>query len=293
MIEARPFVKWAGGKSQLLEKLVEFAPEKFENYFEPFLGGGALFFKLHALKKIKKSYLNDVNEELTNAYRAVKESPSELIEELGSGKYRNDEETFYKIRAKETANKVERAARFIYLNKTAFNGLYRVNLQNKFNVPFGKYDNPKILDKENILAVNKALQTDEITCVDFEYAVEKAGKNDFVYFDPPYQPVSKTAKFTNYTSTGFGENDQVRLFKAFKKLGRKGCFVMLSNSYSEIIKELYSEFEATAILASRMINCKAEGRGKIKELLITNYPLQSRQSKIAAGNLVKEVVATD
>ena len=292
MQEARPFVKWAGGKTQLLNNLTELAPSEFNNYYEPFLGGGAFFFKLHSLGKIKKSFLNDINQELVNAYKTIKEKPQELINELSSGKYANEEKTFYKIREENPKSNIERAARFIYLNKTAFNGLYRVNAQGKFNVPFGKYSNPKIPDAENILASSTALQTDEITCLDFEDAVEKAGKNDFVYFDPPYQPISKTSKFTNYTAKGFGEGDQARLFRIFKRLAKKGCFVMLSNSYSEIIKELYGEFNATIVLASRAINCKAEGRGKIKELLITNYLPESRQAEVTARNFIKEAITT-
>lgn len=272
MIEARPFIKWAGGKKQLLDKLLAFAPSSFENYFEPFLGGGAFFFKLSALGKIKKAHLNDCNTELITAYKTIKEKPLELIKELSSGKYLNTEKDFYKIRAENPKNELEKTARFIYLNKTAFNGLYRVNSKGGFNVPFGKYKNPAILDKENILAVNKkALQTDELTCLDFEQAVEKSGKNDFVYFDPPYQPRSKTASFTQYTEKDFIEKDQQRLYNCFKRLDRKGCSVMLSNSYTEFIKDLYKEFNQKTVMASRAINCKAEGRGKIKELVITNY----------------------
>jgi len=271
--EAKPFVKWAGGKKQLLSQLLAFTPLKFENYFEPFIGGGALFFKLHYLGRIKKSYLNDLNENLVTAYKTIKEKPQELIKELSSGKYKNEKETFYKIREEESKDQIKATARFIFLNKTAFNGLYRENSNGKFNVPFGKYTNPKILDKENILAVSKALQTDETTCLDFEKAVAQAKKGDFVYFDPPYQPISKTSSFTGYTKQDFVEKDQQRLFNCFKTLDKKGCLVMLSNSYSPLVKDLYAEFNQKIVMASRAISCKGEGRGKIKELIVTNYAI--------------------
>lgn len=271
--EAKPFVKWAGGKKQLLVQLLAFSPSRFERYFEPFIGGGALFFKLHAEGRVKKSFLNDNNQELITAYQVIKENPSVLIEELSSTRYKNDKDTFYKIRSEEPKDRVKTIARMIYLNKTAFNGLYRLNLKGKFNVPFGRYTNPKILDKENLLAVSKALQTDEITCNDFKDAVKKARKGDFVYFDPPYQPISETSSFTTYTGTPFTENDQKRLADCFKELDKKGCLLMLSNSYTSLIKNLYKDFNQTTVMASRAISCKGEGRGKIKELVITNYPV--------------------
>lgn len=271
LAEAKPFVKWVGGKRQLMPFLLRGAPPEFNDYYEPFLGGGAFFYKLSALNKIKKAHLNDCNAELITAYRIIKQQPFELIQELSSGKYLNDEKTFYRIRAETPNNELESAARFIYLNKTAFNGLYRVNSKGEFNVPFGKYKNPAILDRENILATNEALQKDEITCLDFEQAVERADKNDFVYFDPPYQPLSKTANFTQYTEKDFIEKDQQRLFRCFKRLDKKNCLVMLSNSYTDFVRDLYGEFNQKIVMAPRAINCKAAGRGKIEELVITNY----------------------
>lgn len=274
-MEARPFLKWAGGKTQLLPTLLANAPAQFNDYYEPFLGGGAFFFRLASLGKIKNSHLNDINKDLITAYRMVKERPEELISALSSGKYKNDEVTYYKIRAQEPTSDIAVAARLIYLNKTAFNGLYRVNSSGKFNVPCGKYANPKILDEKNLLAVNVVLQTDELTSLDFEAAVEGAKKGDFVYFDPPYVPVSKTSSFTAYTKENFGAAEQQRLFGCFKKLDRKGCLVMLSNSYTETTSELYKEFNITSVRASRMINCNPEGRGKVNELIITNYQIPS------------------
>lgn len=269
--QPKPFVKWAGGKTQLLDQLLLFSPKGFENYYEPFVGGGAFFFKLSSENKIKRVFINDVNEELITAYRVIKERPCELIEELSKTRYVNTEKYFYEIRDEKPQEEVEATARFIYLNKTAFNGLYRVNSSGKFNTPFGKYSNPKILDVENILAVHNALQKDEITCLDFEEAVSTAWKKDFVYFDPPYQPISKTSSFTKYTSQDFTEKDQVRLLQCFKRLDRKGCYVMLSNSYSEFIKEIYSEFTQHTVRARRAINCVGSSRGNVNELIITNY----------------------
>ncbi|MFH1752352.1 MAG: DNA adenine methylase [archaeon] len=271
MMEAKPFVKWVGGKRQLITKLIHFSPAKFENYHEPFLGGGILFLKLSVLGKIKHAFLNDVNETLMDSYKTIKKKPKELINELKKPKYQNNKENFLKIRAENPVDLVEKTARFIYLNKTAFNGLYRVNLKGDFNVPFGKYKNPKILDEKNILAVSNALQKDELSSLDFEKALHSVKKNDFIYFDPPYQPISKTASFTNYTKESFTEKDQKRLAKKFNELDRKGCYVMLSNSYSPLIFDLYKGHNFHVIKANRVINCKAEGRGKIKELIITNY----------------------
>ncbi|MEI7961454.1 MAG: DNA adenine methylase [archaeon] len=267
----KPFVKWAGGKRQLVHELLKYSPKKFENYFEPFFGGGALFFELYSAGLIKHAFLNDVNKELINAYKVIKEKPSELIAEFNNKKYVHDETTFYKIRAEKSIGLIQATARFIYLNKTAFNGLYRVNSKGGFNVPFGKYKNPKILDMENILLVHKALLKDELTSFDFEKAVEKAKRGDFIYFDPPYQPLSKTSAFTSYTANDFNEKDQERLRDCFIQLDEKGCFVMLSNSHTKFILDLYSDFNVHTVMASRFINCKAKKRGKIKEVIVTNY----------------------
>ncbi len=277
--EAKPFLKWAGGKRQLLEELAYGLPD-FGDYHEPFIGGGALFFRLEAMGKINTAYLSDSNEELINVYGAIKSSVFELIEELASPKYANKSEAYYKVRASRPVGEVERAARFIYLNKTAFNGLYRVNSKGGFNVPFGKYTNPKILDEKNLLLVHRALQKDALFCGDFAIALKSAKKGDFVYLDPPYVPVSKTATFTNYTQEGFSEKDQVRLLKAFKELDSKGCYVLLSNSYAEFVAELYGEFEQQTVHANRMINCKAGLRGKVRELLVRNWEPKVAQRKL-------------
>ncbi|MCX6770661.1 MAG: DNA adenine methylase [Candidatus Micrarchaeota archaeon] len=283
--EARPFVKWAGGKRQLLDELTQGLPY-FENYHEPFIGGGALFFRLEAMNRIKRAYLSDSNAELINAYSVIKNEVFELMSELASPLYVNDEAAYYKIRASRPKTNVERAARFIYMNKTAFNGLYRVNSSGGFNVPFGKYDNPKILDSQNLMLVHRALQKDELYCGDFTIALKNAKRGDFVYFDPPYFPISKTSNFTGYTKDGFGENEQKKLLKTYKELDSKGCFVLLSNSYSDFISELYAEFEPETVHANRMINCKGDQRGKIKELIVRNW-----EPKITQRKLVEEIVA--
>ena len=287
LTEAKPFVKWAGGKRQLLDELTKGLPA-FNNYHEPFLGGGAMFFRLEAENRLKHAFLSDYNEELVNAYRVIKTSVFELMAELALQKYANEEKAYYKIRAAVPETSVGRAARFVYLNKTAFNGLYRVNSKGGFNVPFGKYDNPKILDSQNLMLVHRALQKDDLYCGDFGIVLKNAKKGDLVYFDPPYAPISKTANFTGYTKNSFVENDQERLFKTFKALDHKGCFVMLSNSYSDYTNDLYAEFEPETVLASRAINCKGDKRGKVKELIVRNW-----EPKVAQRKLVEEIVAAN
>jgi DNA adenine methylase len=285
--EAKPFIKWAGGKRQLLEELTEGLPS-FNNYHEPFIGGGALFFRLEATDKIKKAYLGDSNEDLINTYSIIKNEVFELMSELASADYANNEAAYYEIRAWRPVSKVERAARFIYLNKTSFNGLYRVNSKGGFNVPFGRYTNPNILDSGNLLLVHRALQKDELYCGDFTHVLKNARKGDFVYFDPPYFPISKTSNFTSYTQNCFSEKDQQRLMKTFKELDTRGAYVMLSNSYSDFIADLYAEFEPEVVHANRMINCKGDKRGKIKELIVRNW-----EPKVVQRKLVEEIVATN
>jgi DNA adenine methylase len=285
--EAKPFVKWAGGKRQLLDELTRGLPN-FEDYHEPFIGGGALFFRLEAEGKIKTAYLSDSNEELINAYSVIKNEVFELMAELALPYYANNETAYYKIRASRPTSKIERAARFIYMNKTAFNGLYRVNSKGGFNVPFGRYTNPKILDSENLLLVHRALQKDELYCGDFTVVLKNAKRGDLIYFDPPYFPISKTSNFTSYTKDSFMENEQTKLMRTFKALDAKGCHVLLSNSHSEFIADLYAEFEPEVVHANRMINCKGDKRGKIKELIVRNWEPQVAQRKF-----VEEIVATN
>lgn len=271
-LSLKPVVKWAGGKRGLIKKYAPSFPPAFNKYFEPFFGGGAIFFHIFSNGKITKAKISDINTELINMYEVVKTKVDDLIEELKSGKYVNDKDVFYDIRAEEPDDPVLRAARLIYLNRTCFNGLYRVNKQGKFNVPFGKYPkNVKIFDEENLRNVNQCLQNVEITTEDFEESVKDAKKGDFVYFDPPYIPMTETANFTDYTSKGFGIKEQERLAKVFRELDERGCYVMESNSGVPKIAELYEGFEIKKVHARRFISSDPNGRGGVLESLIINY----------------------
>jgi len=271
MKNAKPVVKWAGGKSQLIEQIEEYLPQEFGTYYEPFVGGGALFFHMWNSGRIKEAVISDNNPDLINIYQVIKKRPEELIKELKKPKYKNEKEAYYKIREWEPTEAVVKAARMLYLNKTCFNGLYRVNSKGKFNVPFGKYKNPKFLNEDNIWAVHEALKNTEIRLCDFEKGVNGVKAGDFVYFDPPYHPLSSTANFTGYTKNSFNEDDQRRLAKTFQRLAENDVYVMLSNSYTDFIKELYDGFNLKIVYARRAINSNANGRGEIKEFLILSY----------------------
>ena len=268
-VEVRPgpLLKWAGGKSQLLSTFDNLFPRSFNRYFEPFLGGGAVFF--HLLPE--RATLSDLNHELINCYQVVRDDVDRLIELLR--RHKNDKAYYYKVRAWDSRKlePLERAARLIFLNKTCFNGLYRVNSQGQFNVPFGRYKNPKLCDEPNLHAVSQALSSVELRCAPFEEVLRQAKKGDFVYLDPPYQPISPTSNFTGYTKDAFAFEDQKRLCKAAQVLNRRGCRFMLSNSDNEFIRELYQEFQIVTVQANRAINCRADRRGRISELLIMNY----------------------
>ena len=273
-IKAKPFLKWAGGKGQLLRQYEPLFPDKFNSYLEPFVGGGVVFFHLFSTGRLdngKRIILIDSNEELINCYEVIKENVESLISILSGPKFVNKKDVYYKIRSEEPKDKVERAARTIYLNKTCFNGLYRVNSRGKFNVPFGGYKNPLICNKENLRAVSRTLQYVNIKLDDFTVCLNFARKDDFIYFDPPYQPLSQTASFTGYTKDLFREADQERLLDVFRKLGKKGCKVMISNSDTKFVRKLYKGYRIETVFAKRAINCKPSGRGKITELVILNY----------------------
>ncbi len=266
----RPFVKWAGGKRQLLDTLNAAAPDSFGRYYEPFIGGGAFLFS----QLPDGATISDANPELINCYQVIHDDVDALIRSLRT--HKNEETHFYFTRAKDLSKltPVQRASRFIYLNKTCFNGLYRENKSGQFNAPFGRYENPRIVDKENLLAISDYLQTSDVKiyCVDYQSVLSKAKAGDFVYFDPPYVPMTKTASFASYVKGGFGLNDQAQLSKVFAELTRKKVLVMLSNSNTKIIHELYKGFSIKTIHASRSINCKGGKRGKeANEVLITNY----------------------
>lgn len=273
----KPFVKWVGGKRQLLaqfRKLNLYPPEGFDavknRYFEPFVGGGAVFFDLLP----EKGFLSDLNKELVTTYNVIKSDVEALINSLK--KHKTDKEYFLKVRSQNpnTLSDVSVASRFIFLNKTCFNGLYRVNRQGQFNVPYGKNKNPLICDEENLRKVSKALQGIEIKQQDYKEVLKKAKKGDFVYFDPPYYPVSDTAKFTGYTADVFLGKEQEELRDVVLELSKRGCFVMLSNSDTPFINKIYSGFKGikiTKVEAGRAINSNGAGRGKITEVLVTNY----------------------
>jgi DNA adenine methylase len=276
-IQARPFLKWVGGKAQLLSQFEKYYPESFNNYFEPFIGGGALFFNLNPTM----AHINDINATLIATYKSIKNNSEEIIKILKKlhDKYQKSDDVarsdfFYDIREKFnslSSTDLKKSAYLIFLNKTCFNGMYRENSKGGFNTPFGKYKNPTILDRENILRISKVLKNTKLTSISFEEAVAEAKKGDFIYFDPPYYPLSETAKFTNYHKDSFTEEDQLKLRDVFVELDKRGCYVMLSNSYTPFVNDIYKKYRRETVMANRAINCKASGRGKIKELLILNY----------------------
>lgn len=268
----RPFLKWAGGKGRLLPDLISRAPSSFERYFEPFMGGAALFFALQP----ENSELSDVNRELVNAFQVVKDDPNSLIQELS--RHLNNRRYFYKIRKLDrrtdfwTYSPVERAARFIYLNKTCFNGLCRVNSEGQFNVPYGMYKNPKIVDEENLLACSAALASTKIIERPYEAILDHAKAGDFVYFDPPYIPLTETASFTSYASDGFTLSDQQRLAEFCGELNQKGVLFMLTNSDTPLAEELYRSFFVEKINSPRSVSADGTKRKAVKDIVVRNYP---------------------
>ena len=277
--EAKPFVKWAGGKRALLDSIISLMPRDFKNYFEPFVGGGALFFALQSkgLLDSKSIVLSDKNRELINAYEVIKSDPQSLLKELKSFQNKHNKDFFYTIRnldrKEDFANldSIFRAARFIYLNKTCFNGLCRYNAKGQFNTPMGSYKNPQIYNENLILNASNALQGVKILQGDFEEIAMNATSGDFVYFDPPYDPLNKTSSFVSYIDV-FLEKEQKKLFEVFKALNSRGSKVLQSNSNAPFIRNLYKGFNCIEIQANRAINCKGAKRGKITELLIKgNY----------------------
>jgi DNA adenine methylase len=275
-----PFVKWAGGKTQIISKLDSMIPSEFNRYFEPFVGGGAMFFHLISDRNMRfTAYLSDINAELITAYKVVKNNVSELIEILKRHEKeynKNPSKYYYKLRDEvKPVTDIDKTARFIALNKTCFNGLYRVNRSGIFNVPMGRYKNPLICDTNNLENVSNALRYSKasINVNDYKSALLKAEKDDFIYLDPPYHPTSPTANFTGYSDYGFGDNDQLQLAKLFVELNDRKCNVLLSNSDTPLIRKLYSDFSSRIkeVNVSRVINCKASRRLGHKELLISNY----------------------
>jgi DNA adenine methylase len=275
----KPIVKWAGGKTRLLDELRKRVPTDVGTFVEPFAGGAALFFALAEdvaahKRTMARAILADRNDELIACYRAVKNDVQAVIEALGA--YKHDKELFYEVRARDTStmSDVERGARLIFLNHTCFNGLWRVNSSGKFNVPFGNYKNPRILDKEALENASAAFQKVEFVGGDFTEATSALGPGDFVYFDPPYAPASTTADFTTYATGGFGANDQKRLVDELRRLRDAGVLVMLSNADTPDTREMYAEFNVIAVSAPRSINSDGNKRGLAAELLVTTWGMK-------------------
>lgn len=278
LVTPKPFVKWAGGKRQLIPILNENLPKKMGTYYEPFLGGGALLFHILKERDEQQCGISDLNSDLVLAYTTIRDKIETLIESLKihtKNYQKNSKSYYYSIRENNPRSAVEKTSRLIFLNRTCFNGLYRVNSKGKFNVPLGRYTNPNIVNEENLRSVSQVLQSEKISikCRDFEAVLDEAKKDDLIYFDPPYQPVSDTANFTSYTNKSFTSEDLKRLVKLCLKLDSKGCKVMLSNSNSQEIADMFSEkhWRFKKIEANRSINSNSKRRTGHFELLIKNY----------------------
>jgi DNA adenine methylase len=273
---ARPFLKWAGGKQQLLTQFEPLFPSQIHRYFEPFVGSGAVFFHLWNTKRLGAEIaLSDNNPELVNVYIVVRDQVEELIVHLARHQSLHNREHYYSVRAQDRSNqpmgKVERAARFIYLNRTCYNGLYRVNSRGHFNTPMGSYKNPRVIFAEELRAASAALSSVNLIVQTFDHIVEAVADGDFVYFDPPYDPVSKSASFTGYTSDRFDNLDQERLAAVFRQLSDRGCQCMLSNSCTPFILDLYRDFRIDMVTAKRAVNSVGSRRGPISEVVVRNY----------------------
>ncbi|HEY8464641.1 MAG TPA: DNA adenine methylase [Bacillota bacterium] len=269
-----PVVKWVGGKRQIVEQIKEHLPKTIATYYEPFVGGGAVLFELQPPKAV----VNDINKELINLYEVIKNDVEMLIADLK--KHKNEAKYFYEIRGWDRDSvrysqltPLQKASRIIYLNKTCYNGLFRVNKAGEFNTPFGRYTNPNIVNEPTLKAVSEYFNKADITftCKDFEEAVTGAKKGDLVYFDPPYDPVSDTASFTGYAKNGFNKAEQIRLKKVCDRLNEAGVKFLLSNSATDFIKELYKDYPMVTIKAKRSINSDAKKRGEIDEVLVMNF----------------------
>lgn len=270
----KPFLQWVGGKREMIPQYKDYFPKKYNQYFEPFLGGGAMFFELAP----EKAFLNDNNQELFETYKGVRDFPEMVIDILNRLKERHSLELYMRIRELDREYDIfsefrsyEIAARTIYLNQTCFNGVYRVNQKGQFNVPIGSSLNRVICNKDTILKASKVLKKSNITCSDFEGAIANVHKGDLVFLDPPYYPISKHSDFTRYTKEKFYQEDQVRLKETIIKLSEKGAYIMLANSDCDFIRNLYKDFNIHTVQSSRSLNCKSDKRGKVSEVLITNY----------------------
>ena len=266
--QARPFLKWAGGKRQLLPQILERFPPSCATYYEPFLGSGALFFALAGRRAFRRAVLSDRNRDLVDTYVAVRDRLDDLVAALRA--LSADRDSYYRIRALDPQGlgPAARAARFIYLNRTCYNGLYRVNRAGRFNVPFGRYPKPRILHEENLRAVSRALKRADLLSGDFEEATAEARGGDAIYFDPPYVPLSATARFTAYDAAPFGWEEQRRLAALMHRLAERGVFALLSNAGSGPARDLYGSLPCDRVRARRSINSRADRRGHVAEILV-------------------------
>jgi DNA adenine methylase len=278
-IQIPTFIKWAGGKTQLLNQYSKLFPKpnQFTRYFEPMIGSGAVFFYIKQKFDPDFCMISDINKDLINLYIHVRDESNELIHNLKKHKINqmaNPEAYYYSMRRKFNETKegtLEKSALFVYLNKTCYNGLFRVNAKGEFNVPFGRYKHPPIVQENNLKKASKLLKDVDIVDLSFEKIINYVKKDDFLYFDPPYRPLSETSSFTSYQKNIFSDEKQIQLSKLFKKLDEKNCLVMLSNSDHELVRKWYKDYDIQVVKATRMISCKANGRGKIAELVIRNY----------------------
>lgn len=281
--QCSPFIKWAGGKRQLLAELERRLPPGWNTYFEPFVGGGALLVHLENRGRIRSAVIADINQELINLYSIVRQHPCRLLSALLNEEFRNDADSFNRWKREFNqimgveGYEIERAAILIYLNRYGFNGLWRVNNKGEFNVPFGRHADRTMVCETSLMKFSNLLSKVRILNTDFETAVKPARRGDFVYFDPPYMPVSKTANFTDYTIRGFRFSEQERLATVFRKLSKRGVQVMLSNSKMPEIEELYRDFRIETVDAKRFINCNGQRRKGTQELIITNYDYATSQ----------------
>jgi len=275
--EAQPFLKWVGGKAQLLTQFDRYFPQKIERYVEPFIGGGAVFFHLKARFPKIKAFLRDDNAELINCYKAVRDDVEELIRRLDEHVRQfqtGGKEYYYSVRSRhQLTDPLERAARMIFLNKTCFNGLWRVNARGEFNVPIGSYKRVSLYDRNNLLAASDALRGVDLGVTDFRKTIAATGPEDFVYVDPPYFPLSATSNFTSYTRKDFGVEAQRELAALYADAARRGVRLMLSNSNTEVVEELYRAFRIHHVLARRAINCQGDKRGAISEIVVLSYEI--------------------
>jgi len=314
MEKVRPFVKWAGGKGSLIEQLTKYYPldikdGTIDTYIEPFVGGGAVLLDVLQNYNIKRAYAFDINNDLINCYNVIQSNPRELINNLKAKEneflplsMEDRQSYFYEIRNKYNENtcndKIERASQFIFLNRTCFNGLYRVNSQGKFNVPCGKYKNPTICDEINIMNLSSLIKNVKFIYGQYTESEKYITENTFMYFDPPYRPIKKTSGFTSYTKDQFNDNDQIKLSKFYRKLSDKGVCVMLSNSDpkntnpdDDFFDNIYAGFNINTINAKRMINADSQGRGAISELVITNYENMESDECIKENSFMKIAVS--